>query len=164
MEELSDDLYDGIIVELEAGDDLSERLLFKAALSHYQRGLDKVPNPQTDWEVSLHLYTALGDCYQNLGEFELANDSYNSALQCPDGLSNGYVWLGLGQSYYRLNNMEKAKDALMSAFTLEGHEIFEEEDEVYYDLIKTDAERPIDSDEEANRSNKDDRPKHRFFD
>ncbi|TNG85077.1 tetratricopeptide repeat protein, partial [Testudinibacter aquarius] len=136
MHELSDELYDSIMDDLERGDDLSEKTHFKTALVNYQRGLDKVPNPKADWEIALHLYTALGDCYFNLGEYEVSNDSYNQALKCPDALDNGYVWLGLGQSYYELDDKEKAKDALMSAYMLEGNEIFEEQDEKYFELIK----------------------------
>lgn len=136
MEELSDELYNAVMNELEKGDKLSEHNHFKTALVHYQKGLDKLPNPKTDWEIALHLYTALGDCYFNLGDYELSNDNYNQALKCPDALGNGYVWLGLGQSYFELDNEEKAKDALMSAYMLEGKVIFEDQDEKYFSLIK----------------------------
>jgi len=136
MEELSDDLYDSIMEDLEKGDDLCEKEHFKTALVHYQKGLDKLPNPNTDWEIALHLCVALGDCYFNLGDYDLSNDSYNQALKCPDALDNGYVWLGLGQSYFELENIEKAKDALMSAYMLEGEDIFEDTDEKYFNLIK----------------------------
>ena len=43
MEELSDDLYDSIMEDLEKGDDLCEKEHFKTALVHYQKGLDKLP-------------------------------------------------------------------------------------------------------------------------
>lgn len=71
-----------------------------------------------------------------MGEYELANTSYNQALMCPDAFGNGYVWLGLGQSYFELENMEQAKDALMSSYMLEGDEIFEDQPEKYFELIK----------------------------
>ena len=57
-------------------------------------------------------------------------------MQCPDAVDYGYVWLGLGQSFYELGNIEKAKDALMSAYMLEGKEIFEDVDEKYFNVIK----------------------------
>lgn len=136
MEELSDQLYDSIMEDLDKGDDAVENLQLKAAITHYQNGLSKVPSPKTDWEISLHLFTALGDAYFNLEEFEFANENYNQALKCPDALDNGYIWLGLGQSYFELNNLEKAKDALMSAYMLEGDEIFEDVDPKYFNLIK----------------------------
>ncbi|EFI47299.1 tetratricopeptide repeat protein, partial [Segatella oris] len=88
------------------------------------------------WEIALHVYTALGDCCFNLGNYPTANSYYNKALLCPDAVECGYVWLGLGQSFYELENMEKAKDALMSAYMLEGKEIFEDVDEKYFNIIK----------------------------
>lgn len=145
METLTDELYNSIIEDLEKGDDLSEGIQFTAAVNSYHSGIDKIPTPKTDWEISIHLYTALGDAYFNLEEFELANNAYNQALKCPDAVGNGYVWLGLGQSYFELENIEKAKEALMSAYMLEGEEMFEDTDEKYFDLIKPyiDSNNPI---------------------
>ena len=136
MEELSDELYDSIMDDMEKGDNLCEQEHFKTALTHYQKGLDKVPEQKTNWEIALHLYTALGDCHFNLGDYELSNDSYNQALKCPGALDNGYIWLGLGQSYFELENQDKAKDSLMSAYMLEGEEIFDDQDKKYFELIK----------------------------
>ena len=62
--------------------------------------------------------------------------NYNKALLCSDAVECGYVWLGLGQSFYELGNMEKAKDVLMSAYMLEGKEIFEDVNEKYFNIIK----------------------------
>ena len=76
-------------------------------------------------------------CYFNLKDFINANHSYNQALQCPDSLENGYVWLGLGQSFFELEEKEKAKDAFMRAYMLEGKEIFNNQGYQYFDLIKS---------------------------
>lgn len=54
MEELADKLYDLIMNDLEKGDELCEQGHFKTALVLYQKGLDKVPDPTTDWETALH--------------------------------------------------------------------------------------------------------------
>lgn len=77
----------------------------------------------------------MADSYFNLGNYQQASNNYEQALKCPDGLDNGYVWLGLGEAFYELENMNKAKDALISAYMLEGEEIFEEEDGKYFFLI-----------------------------
>jgi tetratricopeptide (TPR) repeat protein len=137
MEELPDDVYDSIVIDLENGDVAMGKSSFQVALNHYLQGLAKVPQEKQQWEVSLHLYTALGDCYFNLKEYSNSNHNYNKALQCPDGLDNGYVWLGLGQSFFELEENEKAKDAFMSAYMLEGKEIFENQGWQYFDLIKS---------------------------
>ena len=136
MEDLPDELYDSIVLDLEKGDEQMEKSKFQEALQNYLQGLEKVPKEKEQWEVSLHLYTALGDCYFNLEDYPASNHKYNKALQCPDGLENAYVWLGLGQSFFEINEKEKAKDAFMSAYMLEGREIFENQGYQYFDLIK----------------------------
>ncbi|MBS9775038.1 MAG: hypothetical protein KGV59_07795 [Tenacibaculum sp.] len=134
--ELTDEQYDAIIECIEKGDaeDLNDN--FKTAITFYEKGLSLVPNPKYDWEISTHLYVALGDAYLNLREFEMANNFYNQALKCPDALSNAYIYLGLGQSYYELENMEQAKNTLISAYMLAGKEIFEDEDDKYFSFLK----------------------------
>lgn len=134
--ELTDELYIQIVSELEEGDLYTEAGKFKKAIEKYESALNLVPLQKEDWEISLHIYTAMADSYFNLGNFQQANNNYEQALKCPDGLRNGYVWLGLGETYYELNNIDKAKDALMSAYMLEGKEIFEDEDNKYFSLIQ----------------------------
>ena len=134
MNELSDELYNAIVHEMKEGDSAFEKDFFNSALKHYEYAEDLIPNPHTDWEIALHVYVALGDCYFNLENYESANYCYNRALLCPDGIGCGYVWLGLGESLYELNRLEEAKDALMRAYILEGEDIFE--DEKYFDIIK----------------------------
>ena len=47
------------------------------------------------------------------------------------GTGNPFVWLRLGQSAFELGNAKQATDALLSAYMLEGDEIFEDEDPKY---------------------------------
>jgi tetratricopeptide (TPR) repeat protein len=78
----------------------------------------------------------MGDVYFNMHDYENAVYCYNQALQCPDGTVNGYVWLGPGQSCTEIDATEKAINALMSAYMLEGEEIFEGDNQKYFQLIK----------------------------
>jgi len=135
MKTLQDDLYDAIVLDLDMGDKAMEEESYDSAFDFYQRALEKVPDPKHDWEISLHVYTALGDVCLTLQEFESAIYYYNQALQCPEGTENGYVWLGLGQSYYEIDETDKAKDALLSAYMLEGEEIFEGDNQAYFQII-----------------------------
>ena len=95
MTELSDQLYDAIMHQMNKGDEAFEKKAFDVALKHYERALVLIPQPQTDWEIALHTYAALGDCYFNLDNYQAANDCYNRALLCPDGLECGLVWENL---------------------------------------------------------------------
>ncbi|MGL5898849.1 MAG: tetratricopeptide repeat protein [Lactobacillaceae bacterium] len=134
--ELSNELYNQIVSELEQGDQYAETEQHNEAIKKYETALNLVPFQKENWEVSLHIYTAMADSYFNLGNYQQASNNYEQALKCPDGLDNGYVWLGLGEAFYELENMNKAKDALISAYMLEGEEIFEEEDGKYFFLIQ----------------------------
>lgn len=134
--ELSNELYNQIVSELEQGDQYAETGQHNEAIKKYETALNLVPFQKENWEVSLHIYTAMADSYFNLGNYQQASNNYEQALKCPDGLDNGYVWLGLGEAFYELENMNKAKDALISAYMLEGEEIFEEEDGKYFFLIQ----------------------------
>lgn len=133
---MTNETYDSILREMEKGGKAFENDFLESALNHYEEALTLIPTPKTDWEIALCVYTALGDCCFNLEDYPSANDHYNKASLCPGGVENGYVWLGLGQSFYELGNMEKAKDALVSAYMLEGKKLFEDEDDKYFDLIK----------------------------
>lgn len=134
--ELSNELYNNIIYELNKGDAYAESEKYNKAIEKYLSALKLVPYDKSSWEVSLHIYTALADAYFNISNYQEANNNYQEALKCPDGSGNGYIWLGLGESYYELENIDKAKDALMSAYMLEGYEMFKTEDEKYFNLIK----------------------------
>jgi tetratricopeptide (TPR) repeat protein len=136
MKELPDDLYNRIVSCLEKGDEAFENSLNTSAQEYYHLALEAIPEPKTDWEIALHVHTASGDNAFNMEDYESAIYHYSQALQCPDGLSNGYVWLGLGQSYFEIDATEKAKDALMSAYMLEGKEIFDEVDDRYIQVIE----------------------------
>lgn len=136
MEKLSDVTYNSINQNLKLGDQKAKFEHLDEALSFYKKALEQIPNPKMNWEIALQVFTALADCYFNLGSWDLANEYYNKALLCPDGVEYGYIWLGLGQSYFEIGNLEKAKDCLMSAYMLEGIEIFEDQDNKYFSLIE----------------------------
>jgi tetratricopeptide (TPR) repeat protein len=136
MEELPDEVYDAIMSDMSNGDEAMEEESYDTALQFYQQALEQVPESKHDWEISLHIYTALGDVTFNLHDYESAIYYYNQALQCPDGTVNGYIWFGLGQAFIEIDETEKAKDALMSAYMLEGTEIFEDDNKEYFQFIE----------------------------
>lgn len=118
----------------------SENQKYMEATQQYLAGLELIASPKEEHDIALDLYVALGDSFFNLGDFINANYYYNLALRAPGGIDNGYVWLGLGQSYFELENKVKAKEALLSAYMLEGIEIFEDEGIEYLDLISQEIE------------------------
>jgi len=139
--ELSDEIYDKITALSEQGDEYAEREQFTSALKLYEEALSLVPEPKTDWEAATWLYVAIGDAWYNKQQFENAMNAYQKALMSPDGNTNPYVWFCIGQVYFEERNLEKAKTHFMSAYMLDGDEIFQDENPAYFALIKDEAEK-----------------------
>ena len=136
MAELEDDIYDQITDLSAVGEDHFENGDFKTAITYYQKALELVPLPKTNWEASTWLYTAIGDCYFSLSDFEKASDAFYDALNCPDGMGNPFIHLRLGECLFEGGEFQKAEDNLMRAYMLEGIEIFEDEDDKYIRFLK----------------------------
>lgn len=109
---------------------------FDIAIEKYEEALTLVPNPKTDWEASTWLYVGIADNQMNIEKFKEAKENYYNALNCPNALENGYIYLGLGQSFFELEDIEKAKEYILKAYMLEGEELFEDEEPKYFELIK----------------------------
>ena len=134
--ELDDDIYDQITDLAEEGDTLLSNEKLEEALKKYTSALDLLPASKTDWEASTWLYTAIGDLHFVGQDYDLALDAYTTVLKCPDGISNPYTWLMIGQSHYEMDQYEKAKENLLRAYMLDGKDIFEGEDKKYFKLIE----------------------------
>lgn len=154
--ELSDEVYDKITALSEKGDEYAEKEQFTSALKQYEEALNLLPEPKTDWEAATWLYTAIGDVHYNKLELHQAMDAYQKALMSPDGTGNPYIWFSIGQIYFEEENFEKAKTHFMSAYLLDGEEIFEGENPVYFELIKEEtdkkSETPDNRDKEGKRN------------
>ena len=141
--ELEDNLYNQIVSLAEEGDDFAEKEIFGSAISKYNEALDLLPEPKTDWEAATWLYVALGDALFSDKDFDAALDAYEKALMSPDGTVNPYVWFCIGEVFYELGNFEKAKAHFMSAYLLDGEEIFKDTKPVYISLIREEIDKSI---------------------
>jgi tetratricopeptide (TPR) repeat protein len=140
MQELDDDLYDRILELSEEGNHLADADSYEAAHKKFEEALDLVPNPKIDWEASLWLYASIGDMYFFLRDYENATENFYNALNCPDGKSNAFVHLRLGESLYELRQDEKSIDHLLRAYMLEGKELFADEEEKYFKFLSKKVE------------------------
>ena len=105
------------------------RLMFEEALTY-------VPEPKTNWKASSWLYAGIGDCFFYLNDFEKSKNSFFDAANCPEGITNPFVLLRLGQCCFETGDKEKAIDYLLRAYMLDGKKIFDNEDEKYVNLVK----------------------------
>jgi len=139
--ELEDNVYNQVVSLAEEGDDFAENEIFGSAISKYNEALDLLPEPKTDWEAATWLYIALGDALFSEKDFDAALIAYEKALISPDGTVNPYIWFCLGEVFYESGNIEKAKTHFMSAYVLDGEEIFKDTKPVYISLIRDEIDK-----------------------
>lgn len=119
------------------GDRLLKNKEYKLAKQKYLEALKLVPTPHQDWDTATWIYVAIGDANYFMQEFERMNKCFMNAVQCPNGLGNPFIHLRLGQSFFELNDFEKASDEMVRAYMGAGKEIFDEDDSKYFDFLKT---------------------------
>lgn len=112
----------------EQGEARSDNEDYEGALELWEQALSA--SSPADEELRFWLYASMGDAHFQLGQHLAAADAEDAALRI-GGTGNPFVWLRLGQASFELGNTERAGDALISAYMLEGDEIFEDEDPKY---------------------------------
>ncbi len=133
--EIDEKIYDKITQLTDMGNDVFEEDL-NLAIEYYEKALALVPDPKNDWEASTWIYTAIGDAYFFLEKYEMAINALSNAMLCPDAISNAFIWLRMGEAYYELSNNEKAREYLMRAYLLDGKDVFEAEDDKYFNSLE----------------------------
>ncbi|MGG2016525.1 tetratricopeptide repeat protein [Bacillus sp. S10(2024)] len=134
--ELNDQVYDRIVKLCNEGNAFVEKGKGDKAIESYIAALDLVPLPKNNWETSTWIYTALGDTYFLNGEYEKAKSNFYNALNCPEGISNPFILLRLGEGLFECGELDRAKEYLLRAYILEGYKLFFNEDDKYFELIK----------------------------
>ncbi|MDE6593556.1 MAG: hypothetical protein K2K57_10920 [Oscillospiraceae bacterium] len=135
--ELNDKIYNQILKLCNKGDKLLEKSKFEAAIKQYTKALELVPHPKEFWEASTWIYAALGEVYFLKNDHNSALNEFMNAYNCPDGISNPFINLRIGECYYKVNDIANAKEYLLRAYMTEGDKIFEGEEAVYLRLIES---------------------------
>jgi tetratricopeptide (TPR) repeat protein len=134
--QLSDESYKKIKALCQNGDKLSEQGKYDLALKEYVSALAYVPAPVSDYEASTWILTAIGDTFFQMKNYNKSLMVFLDVMPCPDAIGNPFIHLRLGQSQFENGNMDKAKDELVRAYMGGGAEIFAEDDEKYFGLVK----------------------------
>ena len=107
------------------------------ALESFRAAADLIPEPKQDWEASTWIYSGIGDALFFQGKFTYALDAFWTAVTCPDAIGNPFIHLRLGQCQFELGNLEKAADELARSYMAKGQDIFEGENEKYFEFLAT---------------------------
>ncbi len=111
------------------------------ALRRFYQAWTLIPKPQTQYEISGWVLTAIGDAYFAKCNFSAGIEALRSALFCPKTAGNPFVHLRLGQCYLESHNGEEADRHLARALYSGGSELFDREAEHYLSRARTALQR-----------------------
>lgn len=139
MSELPLEISEQIDELSEIGNELYDDGDYEGAIGVWEDALELVPDPQNTYAESQWLETSIGDAYFLLGEDGLALEYFLKAKRNIDAnaYENPFLLLRLGQTHLDAGQPDAATQFLLSAYMLEGKELFEEEDEKYFQFLES---------------------------
>lgn len=121
----------------EEGNALFDEENYQGAIKVWQEGLSSLDEPLNAQSEAVWFQTSIGDALFMMDRYEEAYQYFWDAKSnlSGEGYTNPFVMLRLGQCSYELGK-EDTNEYLMRAYMLAGEEIFENDDEKYFDAIK----------------------------
>ncbi len=138
IDELSDELLERIETLSKQGDDLYMEGEFEECLKVRKEALALIPQPQKLYLEAFWSEIFIGECYFKLEEFRQSlahflNAKRNIATNVDE---HPILMLRLGELYFELDRFNEAEEFLLKAYMAEGKEIFETEEEKYFNFLK----------------------------
>jgi tetratricopeptide (TPR) repeat protein len=109
---------------------------YSSAIRLFYSAWTLIPKPQTQWQESGWVLTALGDAYFAKGEFLLGKEALASALHCPKSERNPFIHLRLGQCEFELGETDAACVHFGQVVEHAGIALLDKEDKKYRTLLK----------------------------
>lgn len=121
----------------EEGNALFDEEKYDQAIQIWQEGLNSLDQPLNAQSEAVWFQTSIADALFMQGKYEEAYGCLFDAKSniSGEGCNNPFIMLRLGQCSYELGK-EDATEYLLMAYMLEGKEIFEDDDEKYFERIK----------------------------
>ena len=136
--ELDSNIYEKIKEYSAEGEKLFFDGRFHEALKEYNKAFEMVPEPKRQWEASVWLIAAMGDCYFWLKDFDTALEYFRKLTAEYEEYGNPFARLRYGECLYETGNEQLAKEHLLAAYAMEGEELFEDCDKKYLSMISSD--------------------------
>ena len=133
--DLDPDIYEGIKEYSEKGEILFYDGRFSEALREYNKAYDMIPEPKQQWEASVWLIAAIGDCHFWLKDYAASLECFRKLMVEYEEYGNPFTRLRYGECLYETGNEQLAKEHLLAAYSMEGEELFEECDKKYLSII-----------------------------
>ena len=138
LQELTDEICEQIEDLSEQGNEYSESENYNEAIKVWKQALSLIPNPQNLYSESQWLEASIGDAYFQLKNYSKALEHFQNAKNNieENAYENPFIMLRLGQTFLENQQKEKAKEYMLRAYMFEGEEIFENDDEKYFNFLK----------------------------
>ncbi len=134
--ELPDELHRRIVKLSERANEAIDGGKPADAIELLNEALDLLPPPEHDWDAWTWLNATLGDAHFALADYKNAKIALFDALSGPDGNTNPFVLLRLGQSLLELGESAQARRWLAQAHMLEGDALFQQEPAHYLRFLQ----------------------------
>lgn len=133
---MDDKTYNKIQKLCEQGDDYAEKDRYETAIKKYNQALTLIPKPVYYYEAATWVYTAIGDAYYYLENYSEALMNFQEAQKCLNGIGNPFILMRIGECFFELESYENAKSYLLQAYMVDGKEVFEDQEDKYFNIIK----------------------------
>ncbi len=140
--ELPHELYLRIVELCSKADDYVASDQVQRGLQVYQEAWNLLPESKVAWEAATWILSAIGDAHFLENDFNRAMNVFSVAVTCPNGLSNPFIHLRLGQSAYELGERDRAADELTRAYMGGGADIFADEAAKYLAFLSSLIDAP----------------------
>ena len=81
------------------------------ALDQYEAAWQLLPEPKHQWPAATWILMAVGDVYFEMRQYSAASDALREAVDCPEGETNPFILLRLGQSLFEIGELDPAQTA-----------------------------------------------------
>ena len=138
MDELTQERSERLDELAEAGNAFCDTEEYEKALEVWETALKLIPEPRNAYGESMWFEASIGYLYFLWEEYETALGYFDRARGnlSGQGYGNPFVMLMLGETCLELGDESNAVEYLLRAYMLEGPEVFEGENEKYFDFLK----------------------------
>lgn len=134
--ELSKEIFDEITKLGNIGNELLDvQHDTYSAYNVFESALELLPEPANGWEAFSWIQASLGECKFIEKAYNKAFEHFRQAYNALVPNANAYILLRIGECAFELQ-LESAQEFLLQAYMIAGKDIFNEEDQKYYNAIE----------------------------
>lgn len=118
FDDLPSDILKRVKELCKQGVEYREKNDLEEAIYSWERAIQLLPDPREEWKISCWLFTNTGEMYFQQEDYEASDEFFRWAISSPGGSVDAHINLRLGQSCFKLGQMEEALEFLFSAIAI----------------------------------------------